>query len=96
MTGFIFTPTGILCHDVSPDTRLAAAIIYRALRDTKAGNLEALAWLVSSGADMAELLSGAGREIVMSFCHQIAGQIERGELAAAWGYNNEGGYNEPR
>lgn len=63
---------------------LAGAILAMAKNDAAGGDLGALAWLVSDGADIADSLNPGGRAVVLRFCRRIMSRIEAGKVKRAW------------
>lgn len=70
---------------VSPEAELLGWMLRLAIRDAARGDIRALAWLVTTGADIADSLKGGARHEVLRFCNEIKTQVGRGELAHGWG-----------
>lgn len=64
---------------------LACAILRRAVNDAKAGSLDALAWLITDGENMAELLAQNGGEIVRAFLADYREDVNKANARRAWG-----------
>jgi hypothetical protein len=70
----------------TPEITIALKLLERAKLDAARGNLEALAWLVTQGADIAHALSPReGREQVLAFARRQLARIETEDLKTTWG-----------
>jgi hypothetical protein len=63
---------------------LALKVLERAKRDADRGDLAALAWLITAGADLADKIVDGGRYEILRFARQQLDRLEAGEVRAAW------------
>jgi len=70
---------------VDPWVLLAAAILNRAQISACGGDLNALAWLVERGAELAErLVPDCGRAVTLELCHEILERVRDGDVVGEW------------
>ena len=60
--------------------RLSLAILWQARKDAEKGNLEAILWLLSTGAFFADALVEDGSQSLFNFCKQTFEKIQDGEI----------------
>jgi len=67
-----------------PTAALALAILKRAKEDAARGDLGALAWLVSTGRDVADAIADGSGAAVLAFCRDTLANVDAGAIRAAW------------
>lgn len=70
----------------SPDpwTALMLSILRQAKNDAERGDLGALAWLITDGAQFAARVMKNGDDLVLAFARGIVARFPKGDLLAAW------------
>jgi len=68
-----------------PATALTLALLQRAKLDAQRGDLAALAWLVSTGAELADVIQSGARHAVLKFARETLAEIDARDVASTWG-----------
>ena len=77
--------TTVLEETTDPTAALALAILKRAKQDAEGGELGALAWLVSTGRDVADAIADGSGAAVLAFCRDTLATMDAGKLKIMWG-----------
>ena len=68
-----------------PAMAMAAQILRQAQVDAERGDLAALAWLVLTGCEIADILADGGRVMVLRWARRCLERHDHGEVARRWG-----------